>query len=61
MKEQLKLQWFKFRFAFSAVKVKKLDVSYMIHRTKFLLKTKISPINHVFKDDLNKYFQKESI
>ena len=33
----------------------------MIHWTKFLLKTKISPMNHIFKDDLNKYFPKESI
>ena len=30
MKEQLKIQWFKFRyvFFFSAVKVKKLDIIY---------------------------------
>ena len=61
MKEQLKIQWFKFRFAFSAIKVKKLDVSYMIHWAKFLLETKISPMDHTFKDDLNKYFPKESI
>ena len=55
MKEQLKIQWFKF---FSAVKVKqKLDVSYMIHWAKFQLKTKISPVNHIFND---KYFPKES-
>ena len=46
---------------FQPSKWKKLDVSYMIHWTKLLLKTKISPRNHIFKDDLNKYFPKESI
>ena len=56
MKEQLKIQWFKFRFVFSAVKMKKMDVSYMIHWAKFLLKTKISPVNHIYKDDLDKHF-----
>ena len=63
MKEQMKIQWFKFRFAFSAVKVKKIGciISYMIHWAKFLLKTKISPMDLIFKDDLNKYFPKESI
>ena len=58
MKVQLKIQWFNFRFVFFCYQSeKKLAVSYMI----LLLKTKISPLNHIFRDNLDKFFQKESI
>ena len=36
----------------------KNDASYMIHCAKFLLQTKISPVNHILKDNLDKYFPK---
>ena len=41
---------FNLKFVFSSIKVKKLDVSYMIHRAKLLLKMKNCPANHIFRE-----------
>ena len=50
MKEQLTTQWFNLRFVFfQPSKCKQLDVSFIMHWAKFLLKTKISSVNHIFK------------
>ena len=45
------------RHTSTRLRQEKLDVSY----AKFMLKTKISHVNHIYKDELDKYFPNESI